>query len=114
MSQLYFPKTMYQRFKCIATIILLTICGVAFVFLSVFLIKDKINRDKQTAVQLVCDSVNNAMVERSQKWIVDNIYTDNGYFYTIAHNLELPKLGAKIEDSIKPTYSIKDTISFNK
>ena len=112
MSQLYFPKTICQRFKCIATIVVLTICGLAFIFLSVFLIKDKINRDKQTAVQLVDDSINNAVIERTQKWIVDSVYQKGDYFYTTAHNLELSKLGIKIEDSIKPTYSIEDTIKF--
>ncbi len=103
MSQLYFPKTRLQKLRCVATIVALTICGLAFIYLSIFLVKDKINRDKQSVVQ-----------ERTQKWIVDTVYQKGDYFYTFAHNMELPNWGAKIEDSIKPKYSTKDTISFNK
>ena len=48
--------------------------------------------------------------DNSRKWIIDSIYLKDTYYYTIAHNLQHPRLGVKIEDTIKPTYSQKDTI----
>lgn len=50
--------------------------------------------------------------DNSTKWVIDTIYQEKNYYYTISHNLQYPKLGVKIEEAVKPYYSIKDTVTF--
>ena len=49
-------------------------------------------------------------VQKTELWVVDTIVHKDKYYIISTHNLAAPKLGAKFIDSIKPTYTQKDTI----
>ena len=46
----------------------------------------------------------------SQMWIIDSLIYDGNY-KIVAHNLNIPRLGVKFYETIKPNYSVNDTIN---
>lgn len=105
---------MKSRLQNIAFIFIVVSCTIVLVLLGKKIYEDKIVRDKaaeKQKIEMYNDSISNANL---RKWVIDTIIYKGKVITTIAHNVEFPKLGVKIEDTIKPTYEINDTINFTK
>lgn len=102
------------RFQRITMIVILSICVPIICYLSFYLVKDKIERDKRAQQELVADSIAKVENARMRLWVIDSIPTKGRIVTTYAHNVQLPKLCVKIEDTVKPNYKVNDTINFSK